>query len=224
MKAMILAAGRGERMRPLSDALPKSLLRAGGKPLIVWLIERLAAAGVRELVVNHAHKGELLEHELGEGTALGVHIRYSPEAPALETAGGIAKALPLLGEGPFIAVNADVFSDYDFSRLAHFADELRLAHLVLVPNPDHHRAGDFGLEGSRVTDDARQRLTFSGIGLYRPELFAPLAPGVPAKLAPLLRQAIAHRAVTGELHRGQWRDIGTPERLAELERELSAAK
>ncbi len=224
MRAMLLAAGRGERMRPLSDAMPKSLLRAGGKPLIVWLIERLASSGVRELVINHAHKGEMLEHELGDGSALGVRIAYSPEAPALETAGGIAKALPLLGKGPFIAVNADVFTDYDFSQLANAARELQLAHLVLVPNPDHHPDGDFGLQDSRVIDEAPQRLTFSGIGLYRPELFASLVPGLPAKLAPLLRQGIAERAVSGELHRGQWRDIGTPQRLAELDRQLSAPK
>jgi MurNAc alpha-1-phosphate uridylyltransferase len=221
MKAMLLAAGRGERMRPLTDSMPKSLLNAGGKPLIVRMIERLARAGVRELVINHAHKGEMLEAALGDGSALGVSIRYSPEAPALETAGGIANALPLLGAEPFIAVNADVFCDYDFSRLLALSTGLRLAHLVLVPNPDHHLNGDFGLEGSLVVNEAPHRLTFSGIGLYRPGLFDSLAIGVPVKLAPLLRGAIAAQQVSGELHKGEWRDIGTPERLAALDRDLS---
>ncbi len=216
---MLLAAGRGERMRPLSDATPKSLLCAGGKPLVVWLIERLAAAGVRDLVINHAHQGRKIEQALGDGSALGVRIRYSPESPALETAGGIVKALPLLGAEPFIAVNADVFTDYDFSRLVGFG-ELKLAHLVVVPNPDHNRAGDFGLERSQMLNEPRE-FTFSGIGLYREELFAGLRPGEPAKLAPLLRQAIEHHSVSGELHRGLWRDIGTPQRLAELDAELS---
>jgi MurNAc alpha-1-phosphate uridylyltransferase len=221
MKAMILAAGRGERMRPLTDNMPKSLLAAGGKPLIVWMIERLARAGVRELVVNHAHKGEMIEAALGDGASFGASIRYSREAVALETAGGIAKALGLLGPQPFIAVAADVFCDYDFSRLHEPCAPLQLAHLVLVPNPEHNPNGDFGLEGTRVVNDAPGRLTFSGIGLYRAELFAALEPGVPAKLAPLLRTAIAAGKVSGELHRGQWRDIGTPQRLAALERDLA---
>ncbi len=224
MKAMLLAAGRGERMRPLTDTVPKSLLRAGGKPLIVWLIESLARAGVSEFVVNHAHKGEQIESALGDGSAFGVRIRYSPEAPALETAGGIAKALPLLGPEPFIAVNADVFTDYDFSRLAGAATGSRLAHLVLVPNPGHNPNGDFALEGVQVANDGPQRLTFSGIGLYRPALFSGVQPGVPARLAPLLRQAISAGAVSGELHPGKWRDIGTPERLADLDRDLARAR
>jgi len=223
MKAMILAAGRGERMRPLSDTVPKALLPAGGKPLIVWVIEGLARSGVRELVINHAHKGELIESALGDGSALGVSIRYSREAQALETAGGIAHALPLLGPEPFIAVNADVFSDYDFARLEPLAAGLRLAHLVLVPNPGHHPKGDFGLEGSLLVNEAPRLLTFSGIGLYRPALFNYLPDGVPAKLAPLLREAVAAKQASGELHSGQWRDIGTPERLAALDRDLAGA-
>jgi MurNAc alpha-1-phosphate uridylyltransferase len=221
MKAMILAAGRGERMRPLTDATPKSLLRAGGKPLIVWLIERLAGSGVRELVINHAHKGELIEKELGDGRAFGVSIRYSAEQRALETAGGIAKALPLLGPQPFIAVAADVYTDYDFARLAHVTGRVGLAHLVLVANPEHNPRGDFALDGSKVSNAPAHRLTFSGIGLYRPELFAGLQAGATAKLAPLLREAIQAGAVSGELHRGQWRDIGTPARLAALDRDLA---
>ena len=220
---MILAAGRGERMRPLTDSVPKPLLRAGGKPLIVWTIERLARCGVRSLVINHAHKGEMIEAELGDGSSLGVSIAYSPEAQALETAGGIANALPLLGEEPFIAVNSDIFCDYDFSRLAAVVPGLQLAHLVLVPNPDHNPKGDFGLEGTRVLNDSPRRLTFAGIGLYRPALFAPLATGVPVRLAPVLRPAIAALRVSGELHRGEWRDIGTPERLAALDRDLALA-
>ena len=218
---MILAAGRGERMRPLTDATPKSLLRAGGKPLIVWMIERLARAGVRDLVINHAHKGEMIEFALGDGASFGVRIRYSPEAQALETAGGIANALAQLGEEPFIAVAADIYTDYDFSRLAALAPSgLDLAHLVLVPNPDHNAAGDFGLEDLRVRNDPR-RFTFSAIGLYQPELFAGLRRGTSAKLAPLLRKAIEAGRVSGELHAGEWRDIGTPERLAALERDLA---
>ena len=220
MKAMILAAGRGERMRPLTDRMPKSLLCAGGKPLIVWLIERLACAGVRELIVNHAYKGEMIEATLGHGDALGVAIRYSPEEVALETAGGIANALPLLGPQPFIAVAADVYSDYDFSRLCNLDPGAALAHLVLVPNPDHNTGGDFGLEGSRVLNEPR-RFTFSGIGLYRPALFEGIGRGASAKLAPLLRRAIEANLVSGELHSGDWRDIGTPARLAALERDLS---
>lgn len=219
MKAMILAAGRGERMRPLSDTTPKSLLEAGGKPLIVWTIERLAQAGVRELVINHAHLGERIEAALGDGSRFGVAIRYSAESPALETAGGIANALPLLGEEPFIATAADVFSDYDFSRMANAVPRLAMAHLVLVPNPDHNPRGDFALEGARLRNDGA-RLTFSGIGLYRPRLFAAIAPGTSAKLAPLLCEAIAVGRISGELHTGLWRDVGTPERLLALKREL----
>lgn len=220
MKAMILAAGRGERMRPLTDRMPKSLLPAAGKPLIVWLIEHLARASVRELVINHAYKGEMIEATLGDGKAFGVSIRYSPEAVALETAGGIANALPLLGDEPFIAVAADVYSDYDFSRLCILPAGAALAHLVLVPNPEHNAGGDFGLDGSRILNEPR-RFTFSGIGLYRPALFEGVGRGAAAKLAPLLRRAIEADRVTGELHSGEWRDVGTPARLAALERDLS---
>ncbi len=226
MKAMILAAGRGERMRPLTDTCPKPLLAAGGKPLIVWHIERLAAAGITELVINHAHLGQMIEDTLGDGAAFGVRIAYSPEGTALETAGGIARALPLLGNAPFLVVNGDVFCDTDFAALRDAGAQLQagglLAHLLLVPNPAHHPDGDFGLlPDARVTDDGRgERLTFSGIGAYHPALFAALPPDRPAKLAPLLRTAMAAGQVSGARHDGRWVDVGTPQRLAELDASL----
>lgn len=212
-------------MRPLTDRVPKPLLEAGGKPLIVWHIEKLAAAGFTQVVINHAHLGELIEHALGDGSRFGIPIAYSREAEALETAGGIAHALPLLGTSPFAAVNADVFSAYDYVQLARSVDCLappeRLAHLILVDNPGHHPGGDFALRRERVVRDGA-RLTFSGIAAYHPELFAGIARGAKAQLAPLLRRVIAARRVSGEHYRGRWRDIGTPERLAGLEHELAA--
>lgn len=224
MNAMILAAGRGERMRPLTDRLPKSLLEAGGKPLIVRHIEKLAAAGFARVIINHAHLGTRIEAALGDGRRYGVEVAYSPEGTALDTAGGIAYALPLLGSAPFAVVNADVFSDYDYAQLARAVARLgqrgKLAHLVLVDNPDHHPQGDFALQGGRVALEGAQ-LTFSGIAAYRNEMFAGVAHGTNAKLAPLLRESIAAHRVSGEHHRGCWRDIGTPERLAELERKLA---
>src|SRR6266481_7545326 len=207
---MILAAGRGERMRPLTDAIPKVLLEVRGKSLIVWLIEALARSGVREIVINHAHLGHLIEAALGDGRRFGVAIRYSREAEALETAGGIAKALPLLGERPFIAVNGDIFCDFDFSTLVGRALGQDLAHLVLVANPPHHPQGDFSLRGAEVGSNGEPKLTFSGIGLYRPELFKSIQSGSKGQLAPLLRAAMAHRQVSGEVHRGLWHDVGTP--------------
>jgi MurNAc alpha-1-phosphate uridylyltransferase len=216
MKAMILAAGRGERMRPLSDALPKCLLEVRGKPLIVWLIEALRRSGVSGIVINHAHLGYMIEAALGDGRRFGVPIRYSPEAEALETAGGIAKALPLLGAAPFLAVNGDIFCDFDFSALVERSPNEAVAHLVLVANPAHHPRGDFSLQNSKVVDNGAPRLTFSGIGLYRPELFASVKPGSKGQLATLLRAAMTRGLVSGELHRGEWHDVGTPQRLAEL--------
>jgi MurNAc alpha-1-phosphate uridylyltransferase len=213
---MILAAGRGERMRPLSDAVPKVLLEVRGKPLIARLIEALARAGVGDIVINHAHLGHMIETALGDGRTFGVAIRYSAEAEALETAGGIAKALPLLGPAPFLAINGDIFCDFDFSTLAARALDGDLAHLVLVANPPHHPQGDFSLHGSRVAEADGPKSTFSGIGLYQPALFANIKPGAKGQLAPLLRAAMAHGLVSGELHRGEWRDVGTPQRLAEL--------
>jgi len=213
---MILAAGRGERMKPLSDAVPKCLLEVRGKPLIAWLIEALARAGVGDIVINHAHLGHMIEAALGDGVRFGVAIRYSAEAEPLETAGGIAKALPLLGTAPFLAVNGDIFCDFDFSALIAHSLERHLAHLVLVNNPSHHPQGDFVLRGSHVGEAGDHKSTFSGIGLYRPELFAGVRPGSKGQLAPLLRAAMARGLVSGELHRGEWHDVGTPQRLAEL--------
>ncbi|HWU65994.1 MAG TPA: nucleotidyltransferase family protein [Methylophilus sp.] len=215
MRAMILAAGRGERMRPLTDHTPKPLLAVGGKPLIVWHIERLARAGFRELVINHAHLGAQIEAALGDGRQWQVSICYSAEATALETAGGIANALPLLGDLPFLVINGDVFTDIDYADLTLPAD--RLAHLVMVDNPPQHAAGDFGLEHGFVLDSAEHRLTFSGVGVYHPELFSSIQHGQAAKLAPLLRAAMQQQRVTGQHHHGLWHDIGTPERLAQLD-------
>lgn len=223
MRVMLLAAGKGERMRPLTDAIPKSLLAAGGKPIVARLIEQLAAEGFREIVLNHAHLGRRIEEALGRGERFGVRIQYSREAEALETAGGIATALPLLGEAPFAAVNADLYTDYPFGRLRGALGDGALAHLVLVDNPAHHPAGDFALDEGRVANAGASMLTFSGIGVYRPELFAAIAPGTRARLAPLLRDAAARRRLTGEHYRGGWRDIGTPERLAALDAELRGA-
>ncbi len=226
MKAMILAAGRGERMRPLTDEMPKPLLTAGGKPLIVWHIEALVRAGLRDLVINHAHLGHRLEAALGDGARFGARIAWSPEAEALETAGGIANALPLLGEEPFAVINGDIACDFDFSQLRDTAAMMRnagaLAHLVLVPNPSHHPLGDFALREGKVIERDARMLTFSGIGLYDPQLFAGIARGTRAQLAPLLRAAMNDGRVNGELHAGRWMDVGTPERLAELDRQLSA--
>ncbi|MEJ2406544.1 MAG: nucleotidyltransferase family protein [Candidatus Thiodiazotropha sp.] len=218
MKAMILAAGRGERMRPLTDRLPKPLLPVMGKPLIVHHIERLAAAGYRELVINHAYLGEMIETALGRGDRWGVQISYSPEARALETGGGIFRALPLLGQDPFLVINGDVWTDYDFTRLG-LADT-DLAHLVLVPNPPQHPQGDFRLIAGRVEDGPGECLTFSGIGVYRPDLFYGSQGGA-FPLAPLLRKAMHSDHVSGERHDGYWIDVGTPERLLALERRLT---
>ncbi len=215
---MILAAGRGERMRPLTDTVPKPLLEAGGKPLIVWHVERLAQAGFTELVINHAHLGALIERRLGDGGRYGVTIRYSPEAEALETAGGIANALPLLGGEPFLVVNGDVYCEMDFASLALNGDED--AFLALVDNPPQHPGGDFALAGGKVLAEGAHKLTFSGIGVYRPELFAGIARGAKAKLAPLLRERMALGQVGGIRFRGRWEDVGTPERLRRLDEEL----
>jgi MurNAc alpha-1-phosphate uridylyltransferase len=221
MKAMILAAGRGERMRPLTDDTPKPLLQVAGKPLIGWHLEALARAGITDIVINHAWLGRKIVERLGTGASLGVRIRYSAEGEPLETAGGIATALPLLGNEPFLVVNADIYTDFDFATLNRVAPRLgaakALAHLVLVPNPEHHLQGDFALEGEQVRNRAAVMLTFSGIGLYAPALFAGIAPGTRAALAPLLRSAMDAGRVTGQRHAGVWADIGTPERLARLD-------
>ncbi len=223
MKAMILAAGRGERMRPLTDHTPKPLLMAGGKPLIVWHLERLAAAGFREIVINHAHLGKQIEATLGDGAQWGLTIAYSPEPPgALETAGGIATALPLLGDAPFLVVNGDIYCDFDFG---HFSGSTAAgAHLVMVANPAHHTGGDFSLDGKRaVYANVEQTLTYAGIGLFLPSFFAGVQPGTIMKLRPLLDATIAAGTLTGERYAGRWVDVGTPQRLAELDAELRAS-
>lgn len=218
MKAMILAAGRGERMRPLTDHTPKPLLKVGGKPLIVWHLERLAAAGFKEVVINHAHLGQQIEAALGNGSQWGVSIQYSPEKVALETAGGIANAMPLLGDAPFLVVNGDVFTDIDFGALKLTAPDI--AHLVMVDNPPQHAVGDFGLRDGRLYAADDEKLTFSGVGIYHPSLFAGIAQGDAAKLAPLLKAAMAQGLVSGSHHQGMWHDIGTPERLHALDSQL----
>lgn len=230
---MILAAGRGERMRPLTDRTPKPLLSVGGKPLIVWHIERLRAAGFARIVINHAHLGHKIEAALGDGRTWDVEIAYSPESIALETAGGIATALPLIVGETFAVVNGDIYTDYDFARLFAPARSLSAegdrAHLVLVDNPPHHPAGDFVLDRGRVVGaDAPltphpARYTFAGIGVYHRSLFAATPAGERAPLAPLLRLAIDARRVSGEHFSGCWVDVGTPDRLRQLDRTLSHA-
>ncbi|MDR1424511.1 MAG: nucleotidyltransferase family protein [Azoarcus sp.] len=225
MKAMILAAGRGERMRPLTDTCPKPLLAVAGKPLIVRHIERLAAAGIVDLVINHAHLGHMLEAALGDGAACGVHIRFSPEPPgALETAGGIRQAMQFLGDDPFVVINGDVFCDADLKALAAKAGTLSatgdLAHLLLIDNPEHHPQGDFALLDGRVLDGREPRLTFSGLAAYHPKIFANIEAGQHARLAPQLRAAMAEDRVSGEHYRGRWVDVGTPQRLAALDARL----
>jgi MurNAc alpha-1-phosphate uridylyltransferase len=221
MRAMVLAAGRGERMRPLTDTEPKPLLRVRGKRLIEYHLERLAAGGFREVVVNTAWLGDMIPAALGSGGQYGLSITYSHERPeALETGGGIFKALPLLGSGPFLLVNGDVWTDVDLGALKRDPPDGSLAHLVLVRNPPQHPRGDFVLEDGAVSEGEGLRHTYSGVGIYRPEFFAGCTPGK-FPLLPLLRRAIERRALSGELHQGRWYDIGTTERLAALDAELS---
>jgi MurNAc alpha-1-phosphate uridylyltransferase len=220
MKAMILAAGRGERLRPLTDHTPKPLLEAGGQPLVEHIIIALVAAGFGELVINLAHLGEMIRTRLGDGSRWGANIVYSHEGEeALETGGGIQRALPLLGDAPFLAVNGDVAIDFPFERLR--GQPAGLAHLVLAPNPDHHPKGDFALADGQALSAGEPRYTFTGVGVYRPELFARRPPGK-FPLGPLLREAMAEGLVSGELHRGFWMDIGTVERLREYDAWLSS--
>ena len=241
---MILAAGRGERMRPLTDHTPKPLLKVGGKPLIVWHLERLAKAGFKDIVINHAHLGEQIEQALGDGAQWGLSIQYSPEKVALETAGGIANAMHLLTENstknePFLVVNGDIFTEVDFKSTkigfkntvlqpsihAGAGHTLKLAHLVLVDNPPQHPNGDFAIEFKSQSDgmlknDGTKMLTFSGVGVYHPDLFVDVVKGQAAKLAPLLRKAIDNNAATAQYYQGIWHDIGTPERLKNLDESL----
>ena len=221
---MVLAAGRGERMRPLTDAAPKPLLVVGGKRLIEYHLARLAAAGFRDVVINTAWLGDMIEQVLGDGRRFGLAITYSHERPeALETGGGIFHALPLLGSAPFLLVNGDVWTDIDFGALHRDPPGDSLAHLVLVTNPPQHPRGDFLLQQGHVSEGDGMRHTYSGIGIYRPELFAGCEPGK-FPLLPLLRRAIGERRLTGELHAGRWFDIGTVERLKSLDAELSVAR
>jgi len=243
MRAMILAAGRGERMRPFTDHTPKPLIQVAGKPLIQWHLEKLARAGISEVIINHAWLGNLIEQALGSGQQFGLSIRYSAEPQALETAGGIATALPLLGEEPFLVLNGDIWCDWDPAQAAQLAAELKLrqclAWLLMVPNPVQHPAGDFLLSSDGLLHDevanasnairpTRQaiaanaiRHTFAGIGIYQPKLFAHTPAHHPAKLAPLLREAMKNNHVCGALHTTEWIDVGTPERLASLEGKIA---
>lgn len=222
MRAMILAAGRGERMRPLTDTVPKPLLPVAGKPLIVWHIERLVAAGIRDIVINHAWLGDQIESQLGDGSRYGARIRFSPEGSPLETAGGIATALPLLGVEPFLVLNADIWCDWDPALAPGLAANLALrgalAWILLVRNPDHHPEGDFALDSAGLVHDRGPVChTFSGIGIYDPGLFAGCRPGQPARLAPVLRDAMREHRVCGALHSSCWVDVGTVGRLAQLD-------
>jgi N-acetyl-alpha-D-muramate 1-phosphate uridylyltransferase len=217
MKAMLLAAGRGERLRPLTDAVPKALVEAGGKPLIAWHLERLAGAGFREAVINVSHLGERIIERMGDGARYGLRLHYSRERERLETAGGIANALPLLGREPFLLVNADVYCECDFSRLRKVELGERLAHLLLVPNPPHRPKGDFSLRAGSVGDETAPRYTYAGVAVMAPSLLGPVKPGEKAPLAPLLYDAAARDRLGGELYQGLWQDVGTVERLAELE-------
>lgn len=221
MKAMILAAGLGTRMRPLTNHMPKPLLPVGGKPLIVWHLERLKRRGFTDIVINIAWLGGMIPEALGDGEQFGVSIQYSDERqePALETGGGLLKALPLLGDETFLVVNGDIWCDFEYTDTSPLR-EGDLCHVVLVENPAHNPKGDFSLESSgRVQSTGKSQYTFSGISYLHPALFEGLKPG-PQPLAPLLRAAMNTERAAGELHRGEWQDIGTPERLAELDKAL----
>lgn len=225
-RAIILAAGRGERMRPLTDACPKPLLQVGGRPIIDWQVERLAAGGFGEIVVNHSHLGHLIEEALGDGARFGVRLRYSHEAQALETAGGVAQALPLLGEQPFAVVSGDIHTSFDYATLAARIDAIArdpgraAAHFVLVDNPAFHAAGDMGLADGRVRRAGAQ-LTYGNIAVFHPALFAPIAPGARLKLFPWAYAFVEAGRVTGEHFRGHWDNLGTPAQLAALDAALT---
>jgi MurNAc alpha-1-phosphate uridylyltransferase len=216
MKAMILAAGRGERLRPLTERLPKPLVEAGGKALLDWHLERLSAAGCRDAVINVSHLAEQVVAHVGDGSRYGMRIAWSREADPLETAGGIANARALLGEAPFLLVNSDIYCEYDLASLKSISLKTNLAHLVLVPNPAHHAQGDFTLDAGVVGNGAAPRYTYTGVAVVSPALVAGVRAGDKAPLGPLLRQAAGERRLSGEVFRGFWTDVGTAERLTEL--------
>jgi len=231
MKAMIFAAGRGERMRPLTDTTPKPLLKIHGRPLIVWHIVNLVRAGITDIVINHAHLGQMIEDALGDGSKFGATISYSPETVALETAGGVANARHLLGEEPFVAIAGDVYCPhFDFEQVKNTLEDKDIwgqpyaldqrdnAWLYLVKNPAHHPQGDFGLHSFSVSNDGEpgHTYTFSGIGVYRPSMFDAVSPGQSEKLVTLLREYAARGQIGGEVYRGEWTDVGTIERLNQL--------
>lgn len=226
MRALVLAAGRGERLRPLTDTVPKALLRVGGRALIEWQVERLARGGFTDLIVNHAHFGTMIEEALGDGARFGARIRYSAEAPALETAGGIARALHLLDGEPFAVVSSDIHTEFDYARLAAPLEAIArdpassVAHFVLVDNPPWHAAGDMGLDGGRVTRGG-PRLTYGNISLFHPAIFREIAPGTWLKLFPWAYRHVEEGRVTGEHFRGPWDNVGTPAQLAALDGRLS---
>jgi MurNAc alpha-1-phosphate uridylyltransferase len=213
---MILAAGRGERLRPLTERLPKPLVQAGGKTLIDWHLQRVAAAGFRDAVINVSHLADQVVAHVGDGTHFGMRIAWSREAEPLETAGGIANARALLGEAPFLLVNSDIYCEYDFSNLRNVALKESLGHLVLVPNPAHHAAGDFTLDSGRVGNGAAPRYTYAGIAVMSPAIVAGVRTGDKAPLGALLRQAAGEGRLSGEIYDGVWTDVGTAERLAQL--------
>jgi N-acetyl-alpha-D-muramate 1-phosphate uridylyltransferase len=225
MRAMILAAGRGERMRPLSDFSPKPMLSVAGKPLIRWQIDRLVAAGFTDIVINHAWLGDHIEHAFRSGEGFGCTIRYSPEEEALETAGGIVQALPLLGDAPFLVVSGDIYTEFNYLTLKAVIDDIAQgkadAHLVLVPNPPFHPQGDMGLENHLIVPDAAPRYTYGNIAVFHPKLFATLPRGEKKKLFPWLYEFARAGRVTGEFFDGIWDNVGTPEQLNALDARLS---
>ena len=234
MKAMILAAGRGERMRPLTDDCPKPLLKVRGRPLILWQVLNLVRAGITEIVINHAHLGDMIEAALGDGSRYGAQIVYSAEGTALETAGGIVRARGLLGEAPFVAISGDIYAPhFDFTQVLdvlkdndvwgnpHPVEKRDIAWLYLVKNPPFHPQGDFALANYTITADGAPRHTFANIGVYRPEMFDGIAPGERARLGPLLHEFAARGLIGGELYNGIWENVGTPDQLAALNAPLT---
>ncbi len=216
MKAMILAAGRGERMRPLTDHIPKPLLEVAGKPLIIWHLEKLAKANFEEVIINHAHLGGMIEAYVGDGSRWNLKVTYSREGSPLETAGGIKKALPLIGDQPFLVVNADIYTDFNFATIKNRNLNDCKGHLVMVKNPKQHPDGDFFLQNNQIEREGKERLTFSGIAVYQPKIFEDINLEPVAKLAPILKKLIDAECISGEAYQGLWFDIGTPERLNEV--------